>query len=295
MWKAKDIMKAKPVLITVDMKLADVSRMFEAHGIEVAPVIDSANKIHGFLTSQVLVKTFLMSGSQEGKDRIAHFLEALLPVTCVESDDDVKVIMRKLLDSSSSMVIVSSPEKKLTGVIGYREIFQFFRQEKSKPTTLREEIEQLQAELKVARQESQAYKSKLERLQRVVDLSPYLFHVVDRDGNIILANRLLHQMLGYQDGELLNKTIHNIYPQSAHKMASQWLNEVEYRGYHEPTHSSMVSKGGELVRVQVLSSSLYSDEGEFLGMITISREPEMDDMIKSLKVILARSQPQRDS
>src|SRR5690606_19949568 len=75
--------------------------------------------------------------------------------------------------------------------------------------------------------------------QQMFHDAPYLMHSVDMGGNIIAANRMLHFVLGYEDGELLGKSIRDLYPPENIKKAMKGLDTVKVLGFHPLVNVTM--------------------------------------------------------
>ena len=105
---------------------------------------------------------------------------------------------------------------------------------------------------------------------------------VGPNGGIILANEKRHEALGYEPGELLSKTIFDLYPPSVHKEAAAGLKKVMADGRHNLTYSSMVKKDGGIIRVDLASTSLRDENRPFLGTFPVSRQYGSDARLRSL-------------
>lgn len=57
---------------------------------------------------------------------------------------------------------------------------------------------------------------------------------------------------------------------------------MEY-GYHRPLYTTMMTRDGERVKVEIVTSALKDRTGKFLGTITVSRQHENEDLLDILK------------
>src|SRR4051794_17099036 len=81
--------------------------------------------------------------------------------------------------------------------------------------------------------------------------APYLMHSVDMAGKIVQANRMIHYVLGYEQGELIGKSIKSIYPPENHKKALEGIETVRTLGFHPLVNAVMVKKDGDFIRIDI--------------------------------------------
>ena len=93
-------------------------------------------------------------------------------------------------------------------------------------------------------------------------------------------------MLGYEDGELVGKTIFDIYDDSMHEEAREGLKKVVETGYHYITYTTLKRRNGETVRCDIASSPLQDERGEFISTISVLRPVDADDLLKILDKVI---------
>ena len=71
-----------------------------------------------------------------------------------------------------------------------------------------------------------------------------------------MANEMLHAVLGYEYGELIGKTIFDIYPKHSHKKAEAGIKQIFEKGYHKIVTASMIDKNKEEIEVEYKGKDL---------------------------------------
>jgi PAS domain S-box-containing protein len=112
-----------------------------------------------------------------------------------------------------------------------------------------------------------------------------MMHSVDRQGVIQMANKAAHKILNYKNGELVGKTIFELYPHQMHKAVREGLDRILETGYHHLVETMMVTSQKELVKVEVVSTSIKDGAGVRSGTITIGRVNDPDAMVKTLQQV----------
>jgi PAS domain S-box-containing protein len=97
-----------------------------------------------------------------------------------------------------------------------------------------------------------------------------------------MANEVLHRVLGYEYGELIGKTVYDIYPKAAHAKVKESLSQIIFKGFNKVVKGSMVTKSGEEVEAEMVSRALMDALEMPVGTITISRPVDMQLLIDRL-------------
>jgi PAS domain S-box-containing protein len=113
-----------------------------------------------------------------------------------------------------------------------------------------------------------------------------MMHSVDKEGRIIMANAKIHRVLGYEDGELVGMTIFDLYAKSCHHEALSGLKKIQEAGVHNSIYSTMMTKRGAKIRVDIVSSALLGLHKEFLGTISVSRIVDSELLLRALHGVL---------
>jgi PAS domain S-box-containing protein len=109
-----------------------------------------------------------------------------------------------------------------------------------------------------------------------------MMHSVNSQGFIQMANEMLHAILGYEYGELIGKTIYDLYPKRNHEKAQEGIKTIMSQGYHSIVKSEMVRKDGSHVSVELASRALEDPWKNPIGTITVSRPLEMKLLLEAL-------------
>jgi PAS domain S-box-containing protein len=141
---------------------------------------------------------------------------------------------------------------------------------------VQKQVESILKELHETRQQLSDY-------QQMFRDSPYLMHFVDLNGKIIVANRMIHYVLGYDDGELVGRTLRDLYPPENYLKAMEGLETVKKLGYHPLVNVVMKKKDGELVRIDIASTVRKDDKGQPEGTITVGRLSDSYRMLNFLQ------------
>ncbi len=151
----------------------------------------------------------------------------------------------------------------------------------------------LKVELEKAKQEATSLSSKLSDIENLLKMyrnvfedSPYMMHSVNSDGRVIMANRRLHNILGYEDNEMIGKSLSDLYPKTVMHEAIGGLETIKKNGFHHVTYTTMLRKSGEKIRIDIASSALRSPKGDFIGTISISRLVDSEDLLRALHGIV---------
>ncbi|MFN9066813.1 MAG: PAS domain S-box protein, partial [Bdellovibrionales bacterium] len=126
----------------------------------------------------------------------------------------------------------------------------------------------------------------LEVYEKTFHETPYMMHAVNEKGEILMANKREHDMLGYQMGELRGKTIYDIYSKSVHHEATQGLKKVVETGTHQMTYTTLVKKDGSPLRCDIASSAIFGDNGKFISTVSVLRPIDSDELLRILNGIV---------
>jgi PAS domain S-box-containing protein len=286
---AKDIMTPKPALVQAEWKLAKVIELFNRMQIHCAPVIDSTGQIFGMMTDVGLVKASLRSYVDPGSySNVYQNVDCLEKAEYVEDDDVVGSVGKALLKSPTNRLLVKR-NGTLVGIISPMDLVRYVTGEQRKSGDLRQELEATKAQVDRLTVQLSSVDEMLSRYRKLFMDTPYLMHSVDAKGFIILANKKIHEVLGYGKNQMVGMHIDQLYPKSVHKSAHEGLKTIMREGFHQTTFTEMVRKNGERVGIDIASSALRDQKGGFIGTISISRVVDAALMMKSTKNALKRA------
>lgn len=280
---AKSVMTKDPFLLGSGEAIVDAVEVYNAKNFTTAAVITPLGEILGQLTDMDLLKALVHHKNQGVKySKVIHAREYFDPVFFVNEDDHLKEVIRVMTRSSTHRVLVKGKHDKIVGIISPKDILHRLHQSESQEESLFEELQNLYKENETLKEKLSEMSNYLRTYDAVFQSGLYMLHSIDENGKIILANEKLHDSLGYEPGELLGKTIFDLYPATVHREAAAGLKKVMADGRHNLTYSSMVKKDGSTIRVDLASASLRDENGNFLGTFTISRQYGSEAMLRSL-------------
>lgn len=269
------------VLLTLrdDVPLAEAAQFFASNKLTTIPVVRADGEILGVITDFQLLR-FLLRAKKEAKYLpVAEFVEELDPVVTIPEDESIVHAFRLMIQSPNHR-IYTLKNGKLTGALSPKDLLLYMAGVKES-TEVVDAIVQKQIESIL--KELQDTRKMLNDYQKMFQDSPYLMHSVDMKGTIIAANRMLHSVLGYKDGELIGKSMRLLYPPENHRSAMQGLDTVRTLGFHPLVNATMVKKTGEIVRVDIASTLKKDDRGNPDATITVGRLSDSYRMVNYLQ------------
>jgi PAS domain S-box-containing protein len=270
------------VLFTIDdkMTLTKAAEFFATHKLTTVPVVTHEGEILGVLSDFQLLRFLLRSKSEGAPGTVGDFHEDLDPVVTINEGESV-VHAFQLMIQSANHRIYTIQDGKLTGALSPKDFLLYMAGGKSKfdqavDPNVQQQIESILKELYDTRK-------LLSDFQAMFNDSPYLMHSVDMNGKIVAANRMIHCVLGYNDGELVGKTLRQIYPPENYKAAMNGLQTVKALGFHPVVSATMVKKDGSIVRVDIASTLKKTGTGEAEATITVGRLSDSYRMVNYLQ------------
>jgi PAS domain S-box-containing protein len=220
--------------------------------------------LQGVLTEAGLVRIYLRFQAHPEKDSLILHREFFEPVQLIQEREVFPDIVKKVMTAVGNRVVVINSAGAAVGHITAKDILPLFSQKKE-----------------IASQVSPSdWKTNLYMYENFVTKSPFAMHSVNSEGQIIMANEMLHLMLGYEYGELLGLSIFQLYPKAVHEKASLGLKTILSQGFHQSISSQMVHKNQSLIDVEIVSRALVNQHQNPIGTVTISRPTEMDYLVK---------------
>lgn len=284
---AQDLMTKDPIIIQSGHTLDEVSHVFTEHNITSAPVVTPSNEILGVLTDLNLVKAkiHLKIGSAS-ENKVYHYRKFLNATTILKASTPVSDVIQQMIKDVSHRIYIENKAGKIIGVVSPKDILRFLNGESNKSLNLKIQLEETKHKLESLEGQLEAVLEDLEKYKDIFYDTPTMIHSTDGDGKILMANKKIHETLGYNDGELVGKTIFDIYPKSVQHEAVAGLKKIIETGHHQNTYTSMVTKNGEKLRVDIASSALYTKDHKFLGTISVSRHIDSEALLRALHGVI---------
>ncbi len=270
------------VLLTCasDMSLTEAAQLMTSHKLTTVPVVGKDGEVIGVLTDFQLLRALLRSRQEPSIKTLADVASELDPVVTVHEDDSIVSAFRLMIQSPNHR-IYALLEGKLTGAVSPKDLLLYMAGIKNKSEQVLDSIVQRQIESIL--KELHDTRRLLSDYQQMFHESPYLMHSVDMEGKIIAANKMIHFVLGYEEGELIGKTLRQLYPPENYRRAMEGLETVRKLGFHPIVNVVMMKKDGDTVRVDVASTLRKDEKGQPEATITVGRLSDSYRMLNFLQ------------
>lgn len=267
---ARSIMSPDLFLIDEDTKIDVATQKFKRLQFTSAPVVNSKEKVLGILTELGLMRASLMPTAKSGGRTIRDYAMVLTPASFIEATATSEQVIKALIQAPSHRLVVMEAEKVI-GIISPKDVLQCMGEQ------LRAPVSKLKA--RSPSDMGQLYQSLFEQ-------SPYMMHSVAADGTIALANRKIHEVLGFEYGELVGRPMLELYLEKFKMQVQNGLEWLKKEGHDEHVLTSMRHKNGEMIPVELRSSSIHGAGGSFQGTVTVARRLDSDAKVKSIVELL---------
>jgi PAS domain S-box-containing protein len=272
MSKASVIMTPNPLFLASGMDLDEAAEFFLKYGITSAPVQNPLGEILGHMTEFDIVKALVHSRARPEMKKVAHAEEFFEPATFVEDIDDIATVVRQMIKSPVHRVLVRNGVGVMIGIISPKDLLKSIHGGDKTGKVVADEVKALQLELMQLRSRVTEMSSYLQTYDTVFQSGLFGLHSADKTGRISFANERLHMMLGYNPGELIGKSIFDLYAQPYHEEARMGLKKIIADGRQSASRSVMLKKGAEEFPVDIASAGLKDELGRIIGTFTISRK-----------------------
>lgn len=283
-----EIMTPNPKMIQSGDSLQDVVKLFIEQGISSSPVINPLGEVLGFLTELGLVKAYTLHKTKFQKNnKVGHHIELLEPVTFVDQGVTLSELFREIIAAPTHRLLVTDDKKKILGIVTLKDLMRAMHGPGIPSQDIKDKLIEVEAKLKISMQELGNLERQLEMYQTAFHETPYLMHAVDKNGVILMANKREHDFLGYPDGELVGKTIFDIYAASMHAEAKRGLQQVIKHGVHPVTYTTLERKDGRTSRCDIASSAIHDHNGNFVSTISVLRPVDSEELLRALHGIVS--------
>ena len=256
-------------------RLHEVMHFFLTYQVHYAPVLSPMGELLGLLSDISVVKASLRKylSSEYGQSIYAH-KDLFEPAMTVRDSAKLDEVVRVMMKASSRRVLVIDQGQQVAGIVSPRDIMKVLAGKTDQLQEMHTKLKDLEFKTRQLELEVQSIQQLMGVYREIFEASPLIMHSVDEHGLSVMANRKAHEALGYYQGELIGKSIFDLYPHTVHELARQGLTTIKETGAHESTMTSMVRKDQSMVNVDLVSSALRSPKGVFLGTITAARPVE---------------------
>lgn len=269
MIQAKHVMNLSTPVLSFDATVAEAIEFMRKNSAGFVAVRANQERFQGVLTEGGLARVYLRYQLQPDKEALILYRDLLEPMQLIHENEVFPEVVKKLLTAVGHRIFVINDGGLVVGYITAKDILPYFTAGAGKDK---------------AKDQTESLKSDLYMYESFFDKSPFMMHSVNKEGVIQMANEMLHSVLEFPYGELIGKTIFDLYPKEAHKFAEEGLKTILSQGYHQVVKSSMLTKTGKSVDVELVSRVLTNQFQEPIGTMTVARPLEMAVVLKTLRM-----------
>jgi PAS domain S-box-containing protein len=281
MIRAKDLMAAGAPSISFDQTVIEAIEYLKTHPTGFVAVKATEDRYQGVLTEGNLVRIFLRSQSQPDKQALIFYRDCFEPMQLIHQDEEFPEIVKKIMTAVGNRVFVIDGVGVIVGHITAKDILPAFVNQSAGQRSAGDAATQ-QPAVALPSHQLEMMKSELYLYESFFEKSPFMMHSVNPDGEIQMANEILHAVLGYPYGELIGKTIFDLYPKENHKKAQAGIKTILHDGFHSVIQAQMITRNHSVIEVEMASRALTDQTGVAVGTITVSRPLKMDYLLKNL-------------
>jgi PAS domain S-box-containing protein len=272
MLTARDIMNINTPSLPFDTLINEAIEYMRNNPHRFAAVIASQDRYHGVLTEASMMRIYLRYQNQPDKDALIFYRDCFEPPQLIQEREIFPEVVKKVMTAVGNRVFVINTEGQVIGHISAKDVLPLFSKRGMKENNPNQSA-------------PESLRSGLYLYENFFTKSPFMMHSVNQEGEVQMANEILHTLLGYEYGELIGKTIYELYPKDAHSKAEAGLKTIFHSGYHKVVRGQMVHKNSELIDVELVSRALVDQEQKPVGTITVSRPVDMEYLLKCLPLV----------
>lgn len=257
-------MRKKTPVLSFDTTVPEAMTYFQKEETPFALVQASPSRFQGILTEGNLMRVYLRYRTQPSKDSIILYRNFFEPAQLIHEDEPFSEVIKKVVTAEHNRVFVINGESSVVGYISVKDILPYLPVENESAGTVKPK---LAPDLDPS--------SDLYLYETFFSQSPFLMHSVNRAGVIRMANSILHRVLGFSDGELIGKSVFDIYPKEVMELVRQSLSQIIDERNFKVVKGQMVHSTGKLVDVEMVSRALLNQSGQVIGTVTVTRPLDM--------------------
>ncbi|MES2486418.1 MAG: ATP-binding protein, partial [Bacteroidota bacterium] len=104
-----------------------------------------------------------------------------------------------------------------------------------------------------------------ENLHLMVQAAPYALAISNKDGSILDVNKKAEQLFGYNEGEMIGRSVSSLVPENMREMWMQrrgsFLNDPETSSYSLDDEIMVMRKNGTLFPIEIVLTPIHTDQG----------------------------------
>ena len=267
MIEAQSVMNKNVLLLPFDLSVPEAIEQFRRTGVSLALIQADDFRYNGVLTEANLVRMYLKYQSQPVKDSMILYRECFEPIQLVHAKEHFPDVVKKIMTSVGNRVFVINDEGKVIGIITAKDMLPYFSSSTGNDKPDEKSL------------------SELYLYENFFEKSPFMMHSVSADGQIQMANEMLHAALEYPYGALVGKTVFEIYPVENHDKVAAGVKTILSKGFNHVLNAEMLKSDGHVLPVEMSSRALLDQNQKPVGTITVSRPLEMRSHLKSLNLL----------
>lgn len=276
-------MSASPPLLRSDRTLEEAQKLMTENALVAVPVVNPAGVIMGVLSDLGLLKCFLKrSQATPNLIFVGNYATEFEKIQTIAEDEAITEAFRRMLSSASKRIFVLR-ENEIVGRLEPSDLYDFMA---SRSTGRRFKGDLDDEKKKVRLPRTTATEAAIFQASLFRD-SPCPIYACDLSGVIIAANRMLHFILDYNDGELVGQTLRELYPVTSHQGLFEGLDRLIVSGFRPGSNVAMVKKDTQLLKIDVVSLLKYDQDGVPHSVITVGRledEAAMNEILSHVSV-----------
>lgn len=265
MLQARALMIPETPTLSFDTTVPQAIEHFKSSPSSFAVVRASPERLHGVLTEASLVQVYLKYKNDPDRESLILYRNYFEPAQLIHEHEEFTEVVKKLMTAVGHRLFVINSAGALVGHITAKHILPFFSQPGAETHRPSKELQ-----------------SQMMFFESFFSQSPFMMHSVNHDGHIQMANQMLHAVLGYEYGELIGKTIFDLYPKENHQKAQAGIKTIFSQGYHQIVHGKMLHKSGRQIEIELVSRALEDSGAKPIGTITVSRPLDMKILLEAL-------------
>lgn len=266
----REIMSPVPAVLQTERTLEEARDFLRERKATAAPVVTAAGFPLGVVTQFQLLKCFLKrSQTSPDKNQIGNYLTELEGAVTISEQETVTSAFRALLSAPGRRVFVLGADGKISGFVEAENFYMIFG-DSAPPTKKRLKSDGSLAEIALE--------------ERLFGGASCTLHALDFRGRILAANRFIHDLLGYESGELVGKTVKDLYAPPEQEDVMKGLLVLRDTGFASPGNSAFIKKDQTLVKVDLATLVIY-DGGTPVCTVTsgvVSEAPVMLDVLRKI-------------
>jgi PAS domain S-box-containing protein len=219
-------------------------------------------------------------------DKVGHHIDLLDPVAYISQDAPIIDVLKEMIASPTHRLLIRNDKEKIVGIISPKDLMRAMIGKTNPHQNIKEKLQETEAQLQESLSKLHETEKHLEVYRSVFHEVPYMMHAVNAEGKILMANKREHAVLGYPDGDLVGKSIFDLYAKSMHHEAIQGLKQVMESGHHHMTYTTLISKTGAAIRCDLASSALRDSNGDFISTISVLRPVDSEEMLRILNGVV---------